>query len=226
MSASSSSNAEEQEEEQHQFPPDLHYHRSVQTNINTDSDHQHYSMKLRSHAHNSSSTPALISNIFDAAATTSSSMPHEVTSRSADIVEARRQRSTTIGSSEQISHRMASTEVDNSPRKRKSYPCSVCHKLFPSGQSLGGHKNGHKNANANPRQEVDQEAGGTVWYTLSSSGLQLSSLPSFRPYGQVGSLDRPELCLIWLAIAKKSHILDQRFDQELVVLHTNSFQIR
>jgi hypothetical protein len=87
-------------------------------------------------------------------------MPHEVTSRSADIVEARRQRSTTIGSSEQISHRMASTEVDNSPRKRKSYPCSVCHKLFQSGQSLGGHKNGHKNANANPRQEVDQEAGG------------------------------------------------------------------
>lgn len=174
MSASSSSNAEEKEEEQHQFATDLHYHRSVQTTqiliarepstklqttsaAHTDSDQQHYSMKLRSHAH-SSSTPA-ISTIFDAA-TTSSSVPHEVVSRSDIVLEARRQRSTIVPS-EQISHCMASTELDNSPRKRKSfYQCRICHKPCKSGQSLGGHMNGHKSANANPRQEVDQEAGG------------------------------------------------------------------
>lgn len=163
MSASSSSNAEEIEEEQHQLcsrpsltpvsanNADPNRARAINPNVrptsaaHTDSD-QHYRMKLRSHAHSSTITPAT-SSIFDAATTS-------------DIVEASIQRSTIV-SSEQISHYMASTELDdNSPGKRKSYSCRICHEPFRSGQSLGGHMNSHRNANANPRQEVDQEAGG------------------------------------------------------------------
>ena len=216
MSASSSSNAEEKRRRAASIcsgpslPPvsanntDPNRTRAFNPNFrptsaaHTDSD-QHYSMKLRSHAH-SSSTPE-ISNIFDAA--TTSSTPDEVISRS-DVVEARRQRSTIV-SSEQISHCMAGTELVNSPRKRKSYPCLRCDKHFRSGQSLGGHMNSHRSANANPRQEVDQEAGGQSGTPFppqdySCGHFQVPTLQTSWVIGSAWTLSH-----IWLAIANHTY---------------------
>ncbi|XP_078440543.1 zinc finger protein ZAT1-like [Wolffia australiana] len=40
-------------------------------------------------------------------------------------------------------------------RSRKAHQCSICQRVFPSGQALGGHKRSHLTANSKPPNDRD-----------------------------------------------------------------------
>ncbi|GMJ02583.1 salt tolerance zinc finger [Hibiscus trionum] len=69
----------------------------------------------------------------------------------------------------------------------RSHECSICHRSFPSGQALGGHKRRHyEGAAGNSGVTTSEGVGSTLTNTMSHSSqrgfdLNIPALPEFSP---------------------------------------------
>ncbi|KAF2552300.1 hypothetical protein F2Q68_00035087 [Brassica cretica] len=64
----------------------------------------------------------------------------------------------------------------------KSHVCSICHKSFPSGQALGGHKRCHYEGNNNTSSVSNSEGAGSTSHVSSSHrgfDLNIPAIPEF-----------------------------------------------
>ncbi|EXB80040.1 Zinc finger protein ZAT10 [Morus notabilis] len=67
----------------------------------------------------------------------------------------------------------------------RTHECSICHKTFPTGQALGGHKRCHYDGGNNGAERVTSSEGGASSHSQSQSqrgfDLNLPALPEFWP---------------------------------------------
>ncbi|GAV58177.1 zf-C2H2_6 domain-containing protein [Cephalotus follicularis] len=90
-----------------------------------------------------------------------------------------------------------STTTSATANSGRSHECSICHKSFPSGQALGGHKRchydgGEKSGAANSSEGVGSTTTHSQVISLRGFDLNLPALPEFSPSFLVSADDEVE----------------------------------
>lgn len=74
----------------------------------------------------------------------------------------------------------------------RSHECSICHKSFPTGQALGGHKRCHYEGGRSSSSGVTSSEGVGSSHTLRDFDLNLPALPEFAPRTRFSADDEVE----------------------------------